>query len=469
MGGAGDDIITDRGGDDVIKGDDGNDVIQAATALNLIIGGTGKRLHHHRRGRLRGLRRRRATTSCSAARRNLPTLGNEGDDWIELGTQDGADRRQLRPARPRHASSATTCFIAGGGFDELIGEGGDDIMVGSDGEDHFDGGSGFDWASYKFDPYGVTADMIVNDFDRAAGGAVDRRHHGPVRRSVEGLSGSAFADVLRGDNADATEIAQRRLRTAACSPTSASSTACRTLLGDGVDLVRRRQHHPRRRRQRHHRRPRRQRHHRRRPLAERAHQRARTPAHRAVEIRSVDSMQGTGARHAVGRDQSGPAGDRARDPDVGSGDRLRHRHVLRRCARTTRSTRPALDRHRTTVTDNVGTTPAATAPTRCATSSGCSSTTRPWCWLGGRASTPSPVGVLTINDDTPPVEPGADRLGRWASPTRTTPARQRSADRPGHLCLAGTSRSGRAPACSSDIVDARRRQPADGRSAPASR
>ena len=102
-------------------------------------------------------------------------------------------------------------LIAGGGFDELIGEGGDDILVGSDGEDHFDGGSGFDWASYKFDPFGVTVDMIVSDLDRAAGGALERRASWTASPS-EGLSGSAFADVLRGDDADAAEIAQAGAR-----------------------------------------------------------------------------------------------------------------------------------------------------------------------------------------------------------------------------------------------------------------
>ena len=97
-------------------------------------------------------------------------------------------------------------FIGGGGFDEILGEGGDDIFVGSDGEDHFDGGSGFDWASYKFDPRGVTADMLVSDLIEppvapSNAGILDRF------ASVEGLSGSAFADVLRGDDADAAEIA----------------------------------------------------------------------------------------------------------------------------------------------------------------------------------------------------------------------------------------------------------------------
>src|SRR3712207_9017747 len=46
-----------------------------------------------------------------------------------------------------------------GGFDEFIGEGGDDIMVGSAGRGKMAGMSGFDWATYKDNPFGVNADL----------------------------------------------------------------------------------------------------------------------------------------------------------------------------------------------------------------------------------------------------------------------------------------------------------------------
>ena len=117
-------------------------------------------------------------------------------------------------------------LISGGGFDELIGEGGDDIFVGSDGEDHFDGGSGFDWATYKIDTYGVTADLLVNDFIEPP---VTPSNAGILDRFavVEGLSGSAFADILRGDDADAAEILQAGARGSVLDQTSPSSPACR--------------------------------------------------------------------------------------------------------------------------------------------------------------------------------------------------------------------------------------------------
>jgi len=204
-GGAGDDIITDRGGDDVLKGNEGNDVIHGGNGANLIIGGdgsdfiiTGEDVSEVFAGQ--------GNDFVLGSKGNLPTFGNEGHDWIELGTQDGTTGDSFDPL-VQDSVIGNDVLISGGGFDELIGEGGDDIFTGSDGEDHFDGGSGFDWASYKFDKYGVTADMIVNDFVvppvvNSNAAMMDRFAF------TEGLSGSAFADFLRGDDADAVEILQ---------------------------------------------------------------------------------------------------------------------------------------------------------------------------------------------------------------------------------------------------------------------
>ena len=157
---------------------------------------------------------------------NLPTFGNEGDDWIEIGTSDGAGGDNFDP---QEASTIIghDVFITGGGFDEVDGEGGDDIMVGSDGEDHFGGGGGFDWASYKFDQLGVTVDLNVNDLHRAAGHALGIGHP----RSLRPGGRPVGLGVQR-------RPARRRCRRwprsmspaprTARSPTSASSPVCRS-------------------------------------------------------------------------------------------------------------------------------------------------------------------------------------------------------------------------------------------------
>ena len=203
MGGTGDDIITDMGGDDVLKGNEGNDVIQGGNGLNTLFGGsghdfiiTGEDISTTFGGE--------GNDFILGTQMNLPTMGNEGDDWIEIGTQDGAGGDNFDPLEAGTVIGHDV-FITGSGFDEVDGEGGDDVMVGSDGEDHFAGGGGFDWASYKFDQFGVTVDLNVNDFIEppiapSAAGILDRF------AQVEGLSGSAFGDVLRGDDADLAEI-----------------------------------------------------------------------------------------------------------------------------------------------------------------------------------------------------------------------------------------------------------------------
>ena len=204
IGGAGDDIMTDIGGDDNFQGEDGNDVMQGGQGENLFLGGrgsdfiiTGEDISEVFAGE--------GNDFIFGAKTNLINAGNEGDDWIELGTQDGAPGDNFDPAI-QDPVIGNDVLIGGGGFDEFIGEGGDDIMVGGEGEDHFDGGSGFDWGTYKDDRFGVTVDMLVSDLFEppvapSNAGILDRFAF------TEGLSGSAFGDFLRGDDADAVTIA----------------------------------------------------------------------------------------------------------------------------------------------------------------------------------------------------------------------------------------------------------------------
>ncbi|WP_375739226.1 peroxidase family protein [Pseudomonas boanensis] len=218
MGGAGDDILTDAGGDNRIEGGEGNDVIEvgnmmAAGAGNLILGGDGKDFIvtiEDMSTTFGG----RGDDFIYSAKTSLPPTGNEGDDWIENGTQDGAPGDNFSPLLADELVG-NDVFIGGGGFDEFIGEGGDDIFVGSDAQDKMDGMSGFDWVTYKNDNMGVTVDLTLANF--LGIGEVGDHIAFPVAQSpasifdrfaeVEGLSGSDFADILRGDNADAALLA----------------------------------------------------------------------------------------------------------------------------------------------------------------------------------------------------------------------------------------------------------------------
>jgi Ca2+-binding RTX toxin-like protein len=198
MGGAGDDIITDLGGDDVIHGEDGNDVIHAGNGLNLIFGGaghdfivTGEDITQTFAGA--------GNDFIFGAKTNFQTTGDTGDDWIEVGTQDGAVGDNF-DAFARDLVAGHDVLIGGGGFDEFISEGGDDIMFGSDGQEKMDGASGFDWASYKFETSGVTVDLRTPVF-KSPGATPSTAGLNDQFSFVEGLSGTGFADVLRGDDA----------------------------------------------------------------------------------------------------------------------------------------------------------------------------------------------------------------------------------------------------------------------------
>ena len=195
-GGAGNDIITDAGGDDVVKGNEGDDVIHAGPGLNLIIGGVGSDyiITGEDSSEVFG---GTGNDFIFGSTFNEGMQGNEGDDWIEIGTQDGAPGDNFDPFG-RDSIAGHDVFFGNGGFDEFVAEGGDDIMTGSFGVNRMEGMSGFDWAAYYTLP-SVFADLALPAFDETPipptpNTATDRY------ANVEGLSGSAGNDTLLGSN-----------------------------------------------------------------------------------------------------------------------------------------------------------------------------------------------------------------------------------------------------------------------------
>ena len=206
------------GGTDVIHGGAGNDVIIDSHSLlplevpNIILGGDGKDFIATWDD-ISTIFAGGGDDFIYGSKPNLPEVGNEGDDWIELGTQDGSPGDNFNPFLGDDVAG-NDIFVGGGGFDEMIGEGGDDIFVGSDAQDKMDGMSGFDWVTYSKDRIGVTVDMelaALNEPPVAASPAsiLDRF------AEVEGLSGSKYSDYLRGSEADANVIATINAKTSA--------------------------------------------------------------------------------------------------------------------------------------------------------------------------------------------------------------------------------------------------------------
>ncbi|MBP6012568.1 MAG: heme peroxidase [Alphaproteobacteria bacterium] len=200
-GGAGDDILTDIGGDDNIQGGDGNDVIHGGNGVNLLIGGFGNDFIVTGEDSSEAIGGQ-GNDFILGTKADEQNMGNEGDDWIEGGTSDGAPGDNFDPLGLDRVIG-NDIFIGAGENDKFNAEGGDDIMVGSVGMgDRYIGGSGYDWASFKNDKFGVHLDISDRFFDQprvpGSGASVLARFD-----FVEGFSGSAHSDVLRGDNVDA--------------------------------------------------------------------------------------------------------------------------------------------------------------------------------------------------------------------------------------------------------------------------
>ncbi|MBO3275893.1 peroxidase family protein [Pseudomonas schmalbachii] len=221
LGGDGDDIITDMFGDNRMEGGAGNDVIavgsmEAGGAGNLILGGDGQDFIIVTED-IATIFGGQGDDFILSPKTSLPPTGNEGDDWIEMGTQDGAPGDNFAPLLTDEIAG-NDIFVGGPGFDEMIGEGGDDIFVGSDAQDKMEGMSGFDWVTHKNDKVGVTVDLTLAVLAQPHGNAPNQNGglFQPVGASpasildrfdeVEGVSGSRFGDIIRGDNVNAETI-----------------------------------------------------------------------------------------------------------------------------------------------------------------------------------------------------------------------------------------------------------------------
>ncbi|MET0359814.1 MAG: M10 family metallopeptidase C-terminal domain-containing protein [Pararhizobium sp.] len=80
------------------------------------------------------------------------------------------------------------------GKDTLFGLSGNDTLLGGAGADALDGGTGLDTASYLDATAGVTASLLKPSANKGFAA-------GDTFKSIENLTGSAFADTLTGDSA----------------------------------------------------------------------------------------------------------------------------------------------------------------------------------------------------------------------------------------------------------------------------
>jgi len=210
LGGDGDDIIQDSFGDDNLQGGDGNDVLNAGSGVDLLLGGFGNDFivaGEDPKETFGG----GGDDFILSGESDDEVFGNEGDDWIEGGKgSDGIIGDNADPFGGGNVNG-NDVLIGDGGDDGFDGESGDDIMVLGAGVDRAEGMFGFDWAMYKNETAGVEVDMDNEVFQppqvpESPNAVLDRF------REVEALSGTAFSDILHGDDRLAVDMVGHELR-----------------------------------------------------------------------------------------------------------------------------------------------------------------------------------------------------------------------------------------------------------------
>ena len=195
LGGAGDDIITDINGDDNIKGQGGNDVVNSGDGFDLILLGDGNDFSvggEDANETFGG----EGNDYIIAGDDADTVFGDAGDDWIEGGNGNDLLQGDFGAPFQDSAHAGNDIIIGGAGNDDYDSESGDDIMLADDGIERNEGMLGFDWVTYKNDAQAAKADLFFTGLLPPDIDAIRDRFD-----LVEGLSGGAHADELRGDNA----------------------------------------------------------------------------------------------------------------------------------------------------------------------------------------------------------------------------------------------------------------------------
>ncbi|WP_353861984.1 FG-GAP-like repeat-containing protein [Azospirillum formosense] len=183
LGGAGNDTLHGGSGNDTLRGEAGDDFLVGGTGADLLDGGTGSDSAGY-------------YDSSAGVTVNLTLTGPQvsagdagGDVLISIENLGGSlfDDHLI-------GNAGNNGLYGDAGNDTLDGGAGDDYLQGGAGADLINGGSGSDIAAYYNSSVGVTVSLTVTGPQVSAGDA-----DGDVLISIEGLSGSQYADLLTGD------------------------------------------------------------------------------------------------------------------------------------------------------------------------------------------------------------------------------------------------------------------------------
>ena len=185
---AGNDQLWGGAGNDTLDGGAGNDTFIAGsdTGDDNLIGGVGTDIATYAAARAAITADLTAGTVHSTASGDAARIGSDTLSGIEGVTGSAYDDQITGSAGADRLSGL-------GGADTLQGMGGNDLLTGGLGTDTLDGGAGTDTASYADATASVTVSLALTRAQDTLGAGTDRLI------SIEGLTGSNFADKLTGD------------------------------------------------------------------------------------------------------------------------------------------------------------------------------------------------------------------------------------------------------------------------------
>ncbi len=200
LGGEGDDIVTDSSGADVLKGGPGDDALDAGIGNDIVLGGDGQDVTNGGANDNETFGGPGSDFIIAGQGADV-VFGGGGDDWIEGGTgQDLLQGDHGAPFfdDPAQVKPGNDIMIGQAGENDYDAEGGDDIMSANAAIDRYAGIAGFDWVTHQFDTVGADDDMNINAnlLGLPLPAVVNRDRW----QETEAVSGSAFNDVIRGDN-----------------------------------------------------------------------------------------------------------------------------------------------------------------------------------------------------------------------------------------------------------------------------
>ncbi|RPJ37558.1 MAG: calcium-binding protein, partial [Planctomycetaceae bacterium] len=179
---------------DTLTGDENDNIFLGGKGNDILIGGGGA-----------GYDMASYVTSTAGVNASLVT-GNASDGFGTTDTLSGIE--DLRGsdyddiligdagANYLRGGSGNDLLDGGAGHDFLQGESGDDILKDSADDDVLDGGFGSDTVSYEAASSGVIVDLTILTTQDTVGAGED------LLKSIENLTGSAYADTLTGDSGD---------------------------------------------------------------------------------------------------------------------------------------------------------------------------------------------------------------------------------------------------------------------------